>query len=260
MKKRIIAMGVAIALVSLATIGDELSIISYAAPNTKTMIVDITEGALDKSNLSKTVNIPNLKSANVKSVSSGGSATLNISGNNITVNASGGTPTRTVNNPKKLSKEVTDFTTKGTDSFNVTLPYNKDGYVANLVKDGVSRVISGALTPEEVREFNGPNHDNNYIGNYYMDLYKDFYMPKEDIPQTRNYNRNGFKGTLTLAWAEYDYCDGWISNEDGYPSCIGDGYAWGAAYIGTVTKPEVDTRVWRQDYKGTAYKEGSDNY
>ena len=96
-----------------------------ASSNIKTMTVIIGEGGIDQSQLSKVVNIPNLKSI-VKVTSNTGTVTHTVNANNVTLNARDGSPSRTVNNSKKYSKYVKDRTDsdyRDSDGYRGTLTY-----------------------------------------------------------------------------------------------------------------------------------------
>jgi len=102
-------MGVA---VSVAFVGSVDAVEAFAKTHTVTF-----EETMEQ-NRSKVVNIPNLKSvSNVKANT--GTATATVDGENVTVNVSGGSPSRSVWNPTKHSKTATYSKTGNASAFTV---------------------------------------------------------------------------------------------------------------------------------------------
>lgn len=99
-----------------------------ASPTVKTMEVIIGEGNIDQDNLSKAINIPNLRNI-VSTTTNTGSISHSISGERVTINASGGIPSRTVDNSQKESTTVSQTQTSTNDSFPSTIYYNSGGLV-----------------------------------------------------------------------------------------------------------------------------------
>lgn len=232
------------------------------ASNTKTMTVTIGEGEVDQRSLSKTVNIPNLK--NIESVSvDTGSVSYTKNGENVTLNVSGGTAVRSVPNPTKYSKTATDYTTSSTNSFNSTKSYSDaDGYKDPLNKDGDSYIVSGSpadsknVTESGIVKITSLRRKTNDAHSDELSYF---------ISDTKSYNKDRFTGTLIVD--EYDYnkaVSKFVTAHDYLIGLydIGETFtvtvSTDGVFSGTVYKP--DTRVWRQDYKGTVYKSGIDNY
>ena len=241
---------------------------------TKTVVIESTKA--DESNLSREINIPNLKKV-VSITTSTGNVTHNVNGEKITINVNGGKPSRSVKNSKKHSKEVKDYSTSSSNSFNKTKGYNdNDGYKGTLSKDGNSYVISGSYISKDSK------HIDRYLPitkTFYVDieiLDKNWAKPIggknttiqalewENDNRYRQYNEDGYMGNLEVTMEQiediygYKHMGQWIDDDIGKRTWRESTYIF--YWSGTITRPASDTRVYRQNYKGIAYKEGFDNY
>ena len=216
---------------------------------------------------SKTVTIPNL--ASVRSVSTNtGNVSYSVSGNNVTINVSGGTYVSRTWYDRLESKSVTDSSTSSSNSFPATKAYNSGGFTGTLNKSGGSTVASGSYTAA---------HSKTVSEGWYQKMRKDYHRwnssqakwlyyrtdphPDTDV-QTRAYNSGGYSGTLHNVRITHE-----ITERRTYPANPWNGqehhyvnYRDTRHFTGTVTKPASDTRVYRQNYSGTVYKGGYKDY
>lgn len=180
----------------------QMSIIpTNAEPTTKKMTVTIGEGKVDQSDLSKTITIPNLKEI-VNITSNTGSVTYSIEGEKLIINATEGKPSRSVYNEKKYSKVVTETRTGSSDNFPDSISFNKDGYSTILTKNGSSKDTStpwsttkldGGLSATSIQYTNSTGKNfygisvyndirgESYEGNGYVNLYLEEYKGYQDI-------------------------------------------------------------------------------
>ena len=205
---------------------------------------------------SKVVTIPNLKSVDSISVNTG-TVTKTISGNDVTINCSGGTSVRQTSS--QPSQNATDYRTSSSNSFPSSVSYNSGGYSGTLYTSGLSYVISGSYTSGDSKTATGSQTGTETA--YWEclpsgDSWFWYQYPTNTLPSTISYNDGTYSGTLSLQ-----------STSGGAPTKTGTGTPGAHAttsgsitgsYSGTVTKPSSDTRVWRQDYSGTVY--GSTTY
>ncbi len=229
-----------------------------ANPNIKTMTVTVGEGGVDQSSLSKVINIPNLQS--IESITTNtGSVSHTKNGENVTINASGGSSSRSENNPYKYSKYVNDYSTSSSDSFSNTKNYNSGGYSGTLTKSGGSFVSSGSPADSKVATHTRSTWVREYKKWNGTDWISDGY--DTNFTSTYNYSSGGYTGILSYTNTTY----GPVHFYDP-PSnpVIGTRYLYrnesnsSVSYSGTVSKP--DTRIYRQDYSGTVYQAGTDYY
>lgn len=179
-----------------------------------------------------------------------GNIEYKIDGDKVTVTVSNGN-SREEHNSKKYNKIATSYTTSSTDSFSSTKPYSNGGYTGTLNRDGSSYVYSGSYTRSDSKTVTTKVSDTMIINFRTMSPDTDWNnKPSSSI----SYNEDGYSGTLNLV--TYTTADKRISPKD-KNYMLAD---WTATYSGTVTKPSSDTRRWKQDYKGTVYKGGTDNY
>lgn len=217
---------------------------------------------------SKTITIPDLASVRNVSVDTG-NVSYSVSGNKLTINVSGGTWVDRTWDDKAESKSVTHEATSSSNSFGSTYSYNSGGFTGTLNKSGGSSVKSGKYTAA---------HSKTHSEGRYQKMRKDYHRwnsskkkwlyyrtnphPDTDVPQTKNYNSGGYKGTLrnTRITHEitkyYSYPNNPRANQEHHYIDYRDT----RHFTGTVTKPASDTRVWKQNYKGTVYKGGYKNY
>lgn len=128
------------------------------------------------------VNIPKL--LNVESVTTNtGSVNFSTSGENITINASGGTSTGTQWNDKKYSITGTHTLTSMSNNLPLTYAYNDGTYTGTIVGQGVTTstvVTGGSYTPADTKTVTG-----SYTTS-----------PGGSIPSTYYYSSGGYVGTL----------------------------------------------------------------
>ena len=165
--------------------------------------------------------------------------------------------------------------------------YNVGGYSGTLIKSGSATVISGSYTPPDSMTF---DYNNYYDGPYIYTVTKyrlsgcsyTYYgdLSMSSFPSSVYYNSGGYVGSLSLVdynWTNWVWAMHYHDNQYDVKTFHDRAHAYGM-YVGTVTKPAVDTRIWqqnysgivtkpavdtrvyRQDYSGTAYMGGYDNY
>jgi len=154
-----------------------------------------------------------------------GIVSYTVSGNKITINVSGGNGDSFYDSTK-YSKSAVGSRTSTTNSFDSTYPYSSDGYTGTLYKSGSSYVSSGAYTPADTK---------------YVEASSIFWS-EVDIKPTKIYNSLGYYGVLNLIGSRWE--DGKIVS----------------TYGGNATRPSSDTRVYTQNYAGTAYMGGYTMY
>lgn len=125
---------------------------------------------------STTVNIPNLGNISGVTVNTG-SVTYNVSGDDVTLYVSGGTPTRSVT----PSKWATDYRTSSSSTFSSSIPYSdSSGYSGTLYTTGSPYVISGTYTPQDSKTVTVTVSGST-----------------TSFPSTYDYNVDGYTGTLS---------------------------------------------------------------
>ena len=262
------------------------------AATTKTMTVEFEE-QLDGVNRSKIITIPNLKSITKISVNTG-NVNHSINNEKVTINVTNGSISRQVWNDEKESKSVSNYLTSATNSFADTNSYSDaQGFSGTLYKNGNSFVISGSSPHDWIKVddihyseisgiFNGVSDDTlgsgwdytivlNSPSKYKGLLFNDFqYLPNGTkngtytsyssngsgiiIEKGQNYRLKGFANTRRTSSGTYPSPDkrDWEKGDFwGVP---------GITYWTVELKQNYDTRIYRQDYLGTAYKGNYDNY
>lgn len=143
----------------------------------------VTIGESMQQSQSTTIVLPS--SSHVTSVTTNtGNVSYSKSGNNLTLNVSNGTPSRTVYNAQKYSKTASDYTLSSTNSFASTKSYSDaDGYAGNLSKNGSSYLHSGSYTPSQSRT------ESTY-------RYTSPGASTSTLPSSVPYNSGGYSGTL----------------------------------------------------------------
>lgn len=260
-----------------------------SSPAVKSMTIEFDETS--EQTRTKTITIPNLKSIEDISVDTGKVEIVSINGDQVTLRVKDGNYVNheEYTDPKKYSKEVTKTEKKNSNSFAATIAYSdEEGYTGNIGKSGSvsSKVISGSYTPADSKYVTGQTSSYYNSGGYsgtlsqylfsgsytpgdtqYVDRYagNDYYASPYEVPSTKYFGPNdinylqGYSGTLSLVevsefWGDRPFMgvySGYVSK----PAIDTRVYR----YQGTVTKPASDTRVWEysQDYKGTVYKPGT---
>ncbi|MDO0824086.1 Ig-like domain-containing protein [Desulfosporosinus nitroreducens] len=271
---------------------------AIAAPIIKT--VTVTFPSSTQQTVSQVVTIPHLKSVQ-SIVSSTGNATYLISGENVTVNVNGGTATGTQWNPTKLSKTVTKSLTSMSNNLASTYAYNDGTYLGTLYGQGVTSAYvqtGGSYTPAD--SYTASNSQSNTTnsfsstmtynsGGYSGILYKNGTSTSSSswvsngsgvLSTSRDSDVDSFPssvyypgGTIgvNMYSSGYFYKDGssgwngtnYYQNYKGTFSIVTLTTTYTQNYIGTVSRPESDTRTYgtqyNQDYLGTVYAGGYDN-
>ncbi len=135
-----------------------------------------------QSSQSKTITIPGLVSVDSVTVNTG-TVTKTVSGEQITINVSGGSPSRTTQG----TTTATDSRTSSSNSFPATISYSSGGYSGTLNKSGSSFVASGSYTPSDSKTVTsklGPQEGTSF-------------------PASITYNSGGYSGTLTKSGSYY---------------------------------------------------------
>jgi uncharacterized repeat protein (TIGR02543 family) len=225
-------LALAICICSLLLISDNCLLKIAEA---KTMTVNIPESGDNASQAqSRTITIPNLTSVNSISVNTG-NVSYSRNGDRVTINVSGGDSVRSDNDPNKYSKDATDYRESKSASFPNTIPYSDgEGYNGTLSKSGTSYVVRGEYIPADTYDATSKMGPSPYNTGFPSSIYT-----------TRP---GGYSGNLYAIGDPF-----WHEDPN-----FGTGYC--QIYSGTLTRPESDTRVWRQDYLGAVYKEGADYY
>lgn len=246
----------------------------------------VTFGESTSRNQSKLISLP--KGAIVTGVTADtGTASVVESGTQYLVSVTGGNSTGSSYNPYKYSQYVYDSRTSYSNSFASSIAYNSGGYTGTLYQNGNSYVSSGSYTPASSMYVSGQTssyyNSGGYSGSLSSYLYSGSYTPSDSKyissylglsdsgicdtrmgadwqrcepklshPSSVYYSSGGYSGNLS--YFNYDY---WQSSN--YSS--GNGHLrfdWTRKwyYRGTITKPAVDTRIYR--YEGYVYRPESD--
>ncbi|MCT4563770.1 MAG: S-layer homology domain-containing protein [Maledivibacter sp.] len=233
----------------------------YADPVTKTMTINFTEDM--NQSKSKTITIPNLKSIVDVSINTG-NVSHSVDGENITFSVSGGSPSRQEYNAKKYSKQVTDSKIQGSSSFSSTMDYNYGTYSGTLYKTGTSVFLGGS------------QGESSYTTKYHYIEWNSYWKWDDDdrdwikvsstspsLPDRIYYSNDGFTGWLSLK--DTDYVGGSLYDWKLGPNWTGRkgetkhfSLNRKGKYGGPIYKS--DTRSWKQNYSGTVYKGGYDDY
>lgn len=211
------------------------------------------------SSRSQTVNIPNLKTVTSVTVNTG-SVSHSVSGNDVTLNVSGGSATRVENSSYTPSEYVSTTQTSSSDSFPSSITVSQNGITGSIPKSGSSYVISGSPPSSDSKSVSQSSSATmtwrfSWTGSSWA--FEDSWVS----PSSISYSQDGYSGTLS-----YNSYNGSIPS---YPSnSAGTGLPPGstttrstsstANYSGQVTKSTSDTRTWGQGYAGTIY--GSTQY
>jgi hypothetical protein len=205
---------------------------------------------------SQKITIPNLKS--VTSVTANtGNATFTVSGNEVTINVSNGAYTRYTTSSYTPSQSVTAYQTSGgSGNFPTETYYNSGGYSGYIPATGSPYVISGSYTPGDSKTASSSMGQTGCAGwfckNGAWTATGSTNFPS--YPSTQSYNDGVYSGTLNFSGITGAYGSSKPSGSciEGNNTQTCDGYRT-VNYSGTVYKPAVDTRTWRQDYAGTVY-------
>lgn len=133
-----------------------------------------------------------------------------------------------------------------------------------------------------IKDHSGNGNDGTVVGNPIWETYNDDYIQNYSGEAVKYINATYYVTNKTNSFAntyQYEDNDGYRGtlNQDGSASLNEDGlyeqkysgiaysatydnrqYMYTQEYSGTVTSQPVDSRVWRADYSGTAYKGGND--
>ncbi|MBW7476076.1 DUF3238 domain-containing protein [Paenibacillus oenotherae] len=151
------------------------------------------------------------------------------------------------------TRTQTDYRTSSSSTgFNSYVYYSANGFSGNLYSTGQSYVISGSYTPAASRT--ETDSCTKKEEGYYNS--SKIWVKSSDIstcPYSISYASGGYSGTLnkinveTIKACESGGTPGWKCTRE-----------YLAHYSGIVTKPaSADTRVYRQDYRGTVTKQGA---
>ncbi|RJX36756.1 hypothetical protein D3P09_26325 [Paenibacillus pinisoli] len=144
------------------------------------------------------------------------------------------------------SETVTVYQTNNLNNFPDSIEYDQGGYKGILTKVGAAEVLSGTYSPAESR-IQSYSCSGEWFGVYNSEgIWK---KASETLcPDAIPISSNGFQGVLIkTSTTQMGSCP-----VSGTPN-TGCRVQLISNYSGTVTKPEVDTRVWRQSYSGTVY-------
>lgn len=155
-----------------------------------------------------------------------------------------------------------------TSSLPSSISYNSGGYSGTLSKSGSVQLISGTYTASTSKWVEtGP--ESGWSEYSYMCervsgklvWVSKYVSDRSDIGTTRNYNQDGYSGTLSRDESRAKW---------GAPSLSGNSCSnlnsttkkrethTGIYFNGTVVKPATDTRIYRQNYSGTVIRPESD--
>ena len=234
---------------------------TMASGNTKIMTVTIGEGGVDQNVLSKTVTIPNLKEIVNVSVDTG-RINHSVNGDKVVLNASGGNPSRSVENPKKYSKIEAKTLKRDNNNFPSSVNYAEGGYVGTLYRDseprresvymelwsGFGLFLSRGAALEDARDridYVFPDRRVSYEVCYWVDKDRWGYAPDWDPWDPSPFPNVKYCQTVTFSASpsviEVDHL-GRTKYESGARLT---GYAYGG---------------YEAKYKGTVYKSGYDKY
>ncbi|WP_194843437.1 S8 family serine peptidase [Paenibacillus sp. B01] len=126
--------------------------------------------------------------------------------------------------------------------------YDDGSYKGALYTTGSSYVVSGAYTPSSSQSFTG-SCSNNVVNTYRYGVLQN--SSSGSCPSSYSINSNGYVGSIPQSGsAQLTYNSG--SCPSTAASCT-QTKTYVQNYAGTLSKPAVDTRTWRQDYRGTVY-------
>ncbi|SKC86811.1 immunoglobulin-like domain-containing protein, partial [Maledivibacter halophilus] len=235
---------------------------SYAEPQTKTMTVNFSESSARSR--SKTVTIPNLQNVVGVKVDTG-NVNFSVSGENITVNTSGGSYSSRSYSSRKYSKTVSDSRTSSSSSFPSTISYDSGGYSGTLSKSGSanSRVVSGSpadsKTVTDSISVTSKTYDE-WSASRSRWVFVEYWRSND--PKTITYKDGTYSGTLQRSVTTNQQYKTYT-----YPSDPYDGQifirktgSWTRHYSGKVTKPDTRVYEYTQNYNGRVYKGGYNYY
>lgn len=204
-------------------------------------------------NQSKNVTIPNLVSVTSATVDTG-TVTKSVVGNVVTLNVSGGTPTRSTSSTYTPSEYVTGSIGNSIDSFPSTMTVTKNGITGQIPKSGSSRVISGSAG-YTLSKSTSTVYPATLTWRFEWGGSSWHVLDTWVTPATTAYqDGEDYRGT--------EYYAGWSGPTPIYPSASGSHTvgetttrtsSGSATYKGTAYKTFPDTRSWQQDYAGTIY-------
>ena len=247
------------------------------AATTKTMTVEFEE-QLDGANRSKTIVIPNLKNI-TRMTTNTGNVNHSINGEKVTISVSNGAIFRQIWNDKKETKNVSNYLTSATDSFTDTSLYSDpQGFSGVINKNGNSFVISGKVAGNYTYSL-GTLYgaylyeceiENSATGGFdILSESKQYTL----LGKTYGVNVRGGNYVKNIQSFEYEGGIGILNISSVTEQMVGrkSENLWQGAYrdsewgnIIVHTTPSTftmpDTRVWQQNYSGSAYKGGYDNY
>lgn len=195
-----------------------------------------------------------------------GKVNYEISGNQLTIKAFDGD----VVNTKRVTEQVSEIIRRDTDAeFPSSIPYNKNGFTGNLKPTGSSRPYvkegspAGTINVEEKVDwywrwyFKYSDSELHIYENYWRHSHYEKVPNPETLPPKIDYDKNGYKGTLTNTGIDvwvYDHTYPFPSNPSLEQSHLRHLIAYQRIYKGDVTKP--DTRVYGREKTYTGIVEG----
>lgn len=201
---------------------------------------------------SKVVTIPNLKTVDGLTVNTG-SVNHTKSGNDVTINVSGGASVRSTSSTP--STNGTGSQTSGVNSFPATIQYNDGTYSGPIGKNGLSYVISGSYTPSDTKPVSDSRAGTGtWRWSHDGDAWRSDGMVSHNLPGSISYSSGGY---VNSSLPRTGISGGPPSEPAPFTGSMGQTKTANASisgtYSGTATRPESDTRTWKQDYSGTVY-------
>lgn len=223
----------------------------------------VTFSESTSSSRSQIVTLPNLKAVANVTVNTG-NATYSISGNDVTINVSGGAYTRYTTSSYTPSETASTTLTSSTNSFPATtIATSPSGYSGSIPKSGSSYVQSGSAGSSDAK-YATTTHSITITSTWKWQLYSGTYQwvwqGDSCSPNSYTYtDAQGYSGTVSFistndAPAPYPTGTG-TSGQIKTTSKTGTGN-----YSGTLTKTIPDTRVYAQYYSGTVYGSTQTSY
>nr|WP_269669548.1 RHS repeat domain-containing protein [Paenibacillus sp. GSMTC-2017] len=144
------------------------------------------------------------------------------------------------------SKTVTIENTSNINTFPELVIYNQDGFKGTLRKDGAAIVISGSFTQDS---YTRTTLCQFFRTGTYNAQGKWMLTNETNCPRHIEVSDNGYSGVLfpTITMGR-QFCPSNASTPNAACTEI-----WEVTYSGKVAKPAVDTRIWKQVYRGLVY-------
>lgn len=211
-----------------------------------------------------------------------GSASCTGSGNTVSVTAASGDPVRSQWNSTKYSRYASDYLTSSSNSFPGSTYYSGyDGYSGSIGRSGSAYVSSGTYQPSGTKTVTAAEQYFTWTGGavYVRSSSVSYWRYSYDTAFPTYYytyptDWEGYSGSCRLNSNRvngYPLIDGiYFKNRgtayyDSHGYRGGESLSWSELYRFSntncsVSRPAVDTRTYRQDYGGTVYMGGNDEY